>query len=217
MSSDSNSSAARFNALSLRERFLFGTTILVVLSLGWWHFFAKPVMLETANLVAENTKIRIEVNQTRAEIKTIRNTIAAGVNREKEVKLVQLTRALESVEERLRLKTIELIDPEKMFQLMSQLIYRDSGLKLLSLKRREVKPAISLSEEKQQDTDIYRHVLEVKFSGKFRDILIYMQSLEALDWKLIWDEIEIVSNEYPLITLKVVISTLSTRREWVGV
>jgi len=100
---------------------------------------------------------------------------------------------------------------------MSQLIYRDSGLKLLSLKRREVKPAITLSEEKQQDTDIYRHVLEVKFSGKFRDILNYMQSLEALDWKLIWDEIEIVSNEYPLITLKVVISTLSTRREWVGV
>ena len=217
MSSDSNSSAARFNALSLRERFLFGATILVVLSLGWWHFFAKPVMLETAKLVAENNKIRFEVNQTRAEIKTIRNTIAAGVNREKEVKLVQLTRALEAVEERLRLKTIELIDPEKMFQLMSQLIYRDSGLKLLSLKRREVKPAITLSEEQQEDADIYRHVLEVKFSGKFKDILIYMQSLEALDWKLIWDEIEIVSNEYPLITVKVVISTLSTRKEWVGV
>ena len=217
MSSDSNSSAARFNALSLRERFLFGATILVVLSLGWWHFFAKPVMLETAKLVAENTKISAEVNQTRAEIKTIRNTIAAGVNREKEVKLVQLTRALDAVEERLRLKTIELIDPEKMFQLMSQLVYRDSGLKLLSLKRREVKPAITLSEEQQQDTEIYRHVLEVKFSGKFRDILIYMQSLEALDWKLIWDEIEIVSNEYPLITVKVVISTLSTRKEWVGV
>ena len=217
MSSDSNSSAARFNALSLRERFLFGATILVVLSLGWWHFFAKPVMLETAKLVAENTKISAEVNQTRAEIKTIRNTIAAGINMEKEVKLVQLTRALGAVEERLRLKTIELIDPEKMFQLMSQLIYRDSGLKLLSLKRREVKPAIALSQEQQEDADIYRHVLEVKFSGKFRDILKYMQSLEALDWKLIWDEIEIVSNEYPLITVKVVISTLSTRKEWVGV
>lgn len=217
MSSDSSSYTARFNALSLRERFLFGTTILVVLSLGWWHIFARPVMLETANLVAENTKIRIEVNQTRAEIKTIRNTIAAGVNREKEIKLVQLTRALEAVEERLRLKTIELIDPEKMFQLMSQLIYRESRLKLLSLKRREVKPAFTLGEEQQEEAGIYRHVLEVKFSGKYRDILKYMQSLEALDWKLIWDEIEIVSEEYPLITVKVVISTLSTRKEWVGV
>jgi len=217
MSSDSSSSVARFNALGLRERFLFGTAILVVLSLGWWHFFAKPVMLETANLVAENTKISIEVNQTRAEIKTIRNTIAAGLNREKEVKLVQLTRALEAVEERLRLKTIELIDPEKMFQLMSQLIYKDSRLKLLSLKRREVKPAVTVTDENQEDAGIYRHVLEVKFAGKYKDILKYMQSLEALDWKLIWDEIEIISDKYPLITVKVVISTLSTRKEWVGV
>jgi len=44
-----------------------------------------------------------------------------------------------------------------------------------------------------------------------------MQSLEKLDWKLIWDEIEIVSGEYPQITVKLVISTLSTREEWVGV
>ena len=217
MNSSFRATAAKFNALNLRERFLFGTTVLVVLSLGWWHFYANPVMLKTKNLVAENSRIRIEVDQTRAAIQDIRNTIAAGVNRGKEIKLAQLKRALEAVEERLRLKTIELIDPEKMFQLMSQLIYKDSRLKLLSLKRREVKPAITVTDENQEDAGIYRHVLEVKFAGKYKDILKYMQSLEALDWKLIWDEIEIVSNEYPLITVKVVISTLSTRKEWVGV
>ena len=217
MNSSFRATAAKFNALNLRERFLFGTTVLVVLSLGWWHFYAGPVMLKTKTLVAENSRIRIEVDQTRAAIQDIRNTIAAGVNREKEIKLAQLKRALEAVEERLRLKTIELIDPEKMFQLMSQLIYKDSRLKLLSLKRREVKPAITVTDENQEDAEIYRHVLEVKFVGKFKHIFKYMQSLEALDWKLIWDEIEIVSNEYPLITVTVVISTLSTRKEWVGV
>lgn len=217
MNSYFKSNAEKFDALSLRERFLFGFTILVVISLAWWHFYAAPVMLETNILADENSRISTEVNQTRAAIKDIRNTIAAGVNQEKKVKLAQLEKALEAVEERLRLKTIELIDPEKMFSLMTQLVYRDSRLKLLSLKRREVKPAITLPEEQQGDTGIYRHVLEVKFSGKFADILKYMQSLEALDWKLIWDEIEVVSDEYPLITVKVVISTLSTRKEWVGV
>jgi hypothetical protein len=44
-----------------------------------------------------------------------------------------------------------------------------------------------------------------------------MQSLEDLDWKLLWDEIEIVSEDYPTTTVKVVISTLSTRKEWVGI
>ena len=211
------SNADKFNALSLRPRLLFGITALVVISLAWWHFYAEPVMLETKILLGENNKISAEVNATRAAIKDIRNTIAAGVNKEKEIKLAQLERALKAVEDRLRLKTIELIDPEKMFSLMTQLIYKESRLKLLSLKRREVKSAISLTEDQQEDAGIYRHVLEVKFSGQFNDILKYMQSLEALDWKLIWDEIEVVSNEYPLITVKVVISTLSTRKEWVGV
>jgi MSHA biogenesis protein MshJ len=217
MNSYFKANAKKFDALSLRERFLFGLTMLVVISLTWWHFYAAPLMLETNILVEENNRVGAEVDQTRAAIRDIRNTIAAGVNKEKKTKLAQLEKALEAVEQRLRLKTIELIDPEKMFQLMTQLIYRESRLKLLSLKRREVKPAITLPEEQQDDAGIYRHVLEVKFSGKFSDILKYMRSLEALDWKLIWDEIEVVTDEYPLITVKVVISTLSTRKEWVGV
>lgn len=217
MNSYFKSNADKFDALSPRERFLFGIAILVVISLAWWHFYAEPVLLETKIMAEENNRINAEVNQTRAAIRDIRNTIAVGVNKGKEVQLGQLEKALAAVEDRLRLKTIELIDPEKMFHLMTQLIYKESKLKLQSLKRREVKPAITLPEEQQDDAGIYRHVLEVKFSGKFVDILQYMRSLEALDWKLIWDEIEIVSNDYPLITVKVVISTLSTRKEWVGV
>jgi MSHA biogenesis protein MshJ len=110
-----------------------------------------------------------------------------------------------------------LIDPDQMFQLMTSLVYRESGLKLLSLKRLKVKPAIEPSEDQRDVAGINRHVLEVKFSGKFLDILKYMQTLENLDWKLIWDEIEIATNEFPQISVKIVISTLSTRKEWVGV
>ena len=165
----------------------------------------------------ENQKISKEVSVTLATIRGIRKRISEGVNTEKEQRLAQLKQELKLVEDRLRLKTIELIDPEDMFQLMSRLIYRESNLKLLTLKRRKVKPAITVSEEQKGDVGIYRHELEVKFSGKFADILKYMQSMEALDWKLIWDEIEIVSSDYPVITVKLVISTLSTRKEWVGV
>lgn len=115
--------------------------------------------------------------------------------------------------------TIELDDPEKMFQLMNQLIYQDSKLKLLSLNRREVKAALPPLDPEQLDEEpgIYRQVLELRLAGKYLDILRYMQSTEALDWKLLWYEIKIVSDEYPRIVVKVVMSTLSTRKEWVGV
>jgi len=206
-----------FDALTLRERFLFSLTVLVSISVVWWYFYVEPMQLKTKFLVVENNKISNEIVVTRNTIKDIQSRIAQGVNQGQTRKLAQLELALQAVEERLRLKTIELIDPDQMFQLMTRLVYKDSKLKLLSLKRREVKPAIAPSENQSNEAGIYRHVLEVKFSGEFLDILKYMQSLENLDWKLIWDEIEIVTDEYPRITVKVAISTLSTRKEWVGV
>jgi MSHA biogenesis protein MshJ len=222
MSNSLNTSALKtvaqnFNVLTLRERCLFVITVIVSISVVWWYFYVEPIQTKTQILIEENNRISRDVQITRNAISDIRNKIAAGVNKDKTQRLAQLELALEAVEQRLRLKTIELIDPDKMFQLMTRLVYKESRLKLLSLKRREVKPAIALSEEKQEEAAIYRHVLEVKFSGKFQDILKYMQTLENLDWKLIWDEIEIITDEYPLITVKVVISTLSTRKEWVGV
>ena len=222
MSNSLNTSALKtvaqnFNVLTFRERCLFVITVIVSISVVWWYFYVEPIQTKTQILIEENNRISRDVQITRNAISDIRNKIAAGVNQDKTQRLAQLELALEAVEDRLRLKTIELIDPDKMFQLMTRLVYRESRLKLLSLKRREVKPAIAPSQEKQEEATIYRHVLEVKFSGKFQDILKYMQTLENLDWKLIWDEIEIITDEYPLITVKVVISTLSTRKEWVGV
>jgi len=217
MNSTLQTAAQNFNALTLRERLLSVVTIVVSISVVWWFFYVEPLQLRSKILADENNRIQVENKRSRNTINDIRNKIAGGLNKDKTRKLAQLEQARESVEERLRLKTIELIDPEQMFQLMTSLVYPDSGLKLLSLKRLKVKPALEPSEDQPEGTGIYRHVLEVKFSGKFLDILKYMQTLENLDWKLIWDEIEIATNEFPEISVKIVISTLSTRKEWVGV
>ena len=212
-----NAYSTKFNALSLRERFMVALVLLVLITFAWWYLYAQPAMVLTDLQTIENQRIASDVNATLATIKGIRARIATGVHAEKQQKLAQLRQQLDKAEESLRLKTVELIDPEDMFELMSRLVYKKSKLRLMSLKRREVKPAIAPEEGQRADVGIYRHVLEVKFSGKYADILNYMQSLEKLDWKLIWDEIEIVSGDYPKITVKLVISTLSTREEWVGV
>jgi len=210
--------AQRFNAQSIRERGLIAISLLVVISYLWWINIATPWMQDIEALQATNQRIVRDVENNRAIIRDTRQAMAAGVYQEKENQLTRLSKDLAALEDQLRVTTIELIDPEKMFQLMNQLIYRDSRLKLLSLKRREVKPAIPpINEEEVEEPGIYRHVLEIEFAGKYLDILKYMQKLELLDWKLLWDEIEIASDEYPNVTVKVVISTLSTRKEWVGI
>ncbi|MCP4979688.1 MAG: hypothetical protein GY935_04245 [Gammaproteobacteria bacterium] len=210
--------AQRFDAQSTRERALIAFSLIAAIGFIWWSYYATPIQKRIETVTAENERIGREVENSQTIMREIRQTIAQGVHREKEAQLAKLNKDLAGLEDQLRLTTIELVDPEKMFQLMNQLIYRDSRLKLLSLKRREVKPAIpAVNEEDTEEPGIYRHVLEIEFAGKYLDILQYMQKLEALDWKLLWDEIEIVSDDHPTVTVKVAISTLSTRKEWVGI
>ena len=56
---------------------------------------------------------------------------------------------------------------------------------------------------------------QVVFQGDRFDLFQLRRDNEA-DWKLLWDEIEIVDEEYPTITLNLVLSTLSTRKDWIG-
>ncbi|MDH3633130.1 MAG: hypothetical protein OES20_00345 [Gammaproteobacteria bacterium] len=210
--------AQQFNAYSMRERGLIAISIIVVICFLWWINYASPMMQNVEALQTENQRIAREIESNRAIVRNTRQAIEAGVYQEKEKQILKLSKELAALEDQLQVTTIELIDPEKMFLLMNELIYRDSRLKLLSLKRREVKPAIPpINEEEVDEVSIFRHVLEIEFAGKYLDILKYMQKLEALDWKLLWDEIELASDEYPNVTVKVVISTLSTRKEWVGI
>lgn len=219
MSNQLKQYAQRFDALTIRERAIIAGSIIVVVVFLWWSYHAAPMMAEIEIRQDENQRISTEIESTRSVVASIRQRIATGVHQEKEGQLARLVEELSAVEEQLRVTTIELIDPEKMFQLMNQLVYQDSKLTLLSLKRREVRAAIPSSDPQQSDGEagIYRHVLELQFSGKYLDILRYMQSMEALDWKLLWDEIEINTEEAPKVVAKVVMSTLSTRKEWVGI
>ena len=208
----------RFDAQSIRERALVGIAVFALIGFCWWNYYAIPMQQSIDAENERNERVARQVDETRVVIAQIRQRIAAGVYQKKDSQLRQLRAELDAVETRLQEETVELIDPDMMLQLMTQLIYRDSRLKVLSLQRREVRLALPVEEDQPDDAPrIYRHVLEVELSGKYLDMLSYMQTLEQLDWKLLWDEIEVLGEDYPTVTLRLVISTLSTRRHWISI
>ncbi len=214
----------RFNAQSMRERALIALTLIVALGFVWWNFFALSQVALVDSKQTANQKIESEVSNSQKTIDQVRLRMSGGANQLQDDQILRLKGELLKLDERLRIETVELIDPKDMFQLMSELVNRDSKMKLLSLKRREVKPAVA--EGKVDDSvlsiitsepSLFRHVLEIELSGKYVDLLGYVQTIESLQWKLLWDEIDIVRQSGSNIVVKVVLSTLSTKREWVGI
>ena len=208
----------KLDALSLRERGLIFSSILALVGFFWWSLFVQPLMASQTELEAKNTTLMSEVGILELTLQNIQGRINGGVQQEKKYRLNALQQELQDVSKLLEQKTLELIEPEEMFELMQQLIFAESKLKVISIKRKSVKPVFSQeqTEQGQGQPKIYRHVLEMNFEGKYVDGLKYIIRLERLSWKLIWDRTVLKTTEYPVIRAEIEISTLSGHQHWVG-
>lgn len=208
--------ADKIDALTIRERFIISATIVVLLVFVWWNFYAQPLQLKTSNLLQSNQSIANELQLQNATIQSIQQRIRLGVHKVRQLRLKTLEIELGKVNALLKQKTLELIEPDQMFELMQQLIFTESRLKLTTLKRKELKPAFTGDLKEGNQPGIYRHVMHMRFEGKYVDVLNYITSMEQLEWKLIWDKITLKLTDYPVITVDIEISTLSESQQWVG-
>lgn len=208
--------ADKINALSMRERLLILSSVVAVLFFLWWHFYAQPLSVKTKNLKNQNITLEQEIKTLQLTTQAIDQRIKVGVNEAKNKQLESLKDELSRVNLLLKQKTLELIEPDEMFQLMQQLIFADSKLKLTGLKRKQVKPAFSVEEKDSDQPEIYRHVMQVKFEGSYQNVLSYIGRMEDIEWKLIWDSITLKTADYPVIEVEIDISTLSDNEHWVG-
>ncbi len=206
------------DALSLRERALILITLIVLPVYSWWAFSGSATLQKTKLFEKQNTALQSEIDTLELTSAAIQKRIQDGVHKDKQQKLDFLKKEFDRVSALLEEKTNTLIEPDEMFELMQQLIFAESKLKLTAMKRKEVQPALvsNSTDGKDSQPEIYRHVLRLSFEGRFKDILQYIQKLEALQWQLIWDRITLKMAEYPIIKVDIEISTFSDNKNWVG-
>jgi len=208
--------AERFNSLSIRERLIIVFSTLVVMLFVWWNWIASPLLSESRSLNKQSIGLEREINTMQVTAQSIRQRLVNGVHQTQVQQLEIQRQELARINALLQEKTLELIDPDEMFTLMQQLVFADSKLKLIGLKRKQVNTVFNQDKEDHEQPQIYRHVMHMQFEGSYQNILEYVSSLESLDWKLIWDRISLKSLEYPYIQVDIELSTLSDSQQWVG-
>lgn len=208
--------AEKINALSLRERLLVFVSFIVLVIFLWWTFYASNMISSIEVKGQQNASLQQDINTLSTTIAAIEKRLQQGVHKAKQQQLYELAEELDQLNQLLSEKSQELIEPNEMFELMQELLYAESKIKLTGLKRKKVMPVFADEPESDQESGIYRHVMSMNFQGKFNDILNYIMRLEDIDRELIWDKISLKTDEYPLIAVEIEISTLSQNRNWVG-
>lgn len=212
--------AERINGMSLRERVLvFGAGVALVV-VGWQALLMDPLSarLKSAEQRLTETSGRTELLATASAQGDPR---LAGLARQR-----ALRERLAALEAQLQGASGGYVPPQKMVELLQQLLANQRALKLVRLRNLPVEtllPAAGSAEAgaaapaaaaAPASSGPFIHPVEVVVEGDYLAIVAYLRALEKLPWRVQWRRLDLEVGEYPLNRVRIEIGTVSLTREW---
>lgn len=210
----------RYNQMSLRERgLIFGAT-LVLTFMGWQLLLMDPL---TARATAAGRQLADA--QERAQLA---GTAGQAVAENPAVTAVARERSLRERRAQLEQELVDAsrgyVPPERMTDVLRQLLEIQHGLRLISLRNLPAEPlgdagkaSVPGADKAAAEHGPYLHPVEIEFEGDYASVVGYLHSLENLTLRLRWREIAVTAHKYPMNRVRIEIATLSLSRDWMTV
>jgi len=210
--------SSRIDGMSLRERIaIFVASVAVLL------FLIDSIVLEP--MFKRNRQLADEIRQQNMRLETANNGVALQMaafsgnpDAAAELQLAGLKRDAATMAGALRAMQHGLVAPEKMGQLLQQLLRSNGRLKLISLRTLPVTgmggAAADAKAAPAQRELLYRHGVEVVLQGGYLDMLDYMEALEGSPQQVFWGRAQLDAHHYPASTLTLTLYTLGLDEKW---
>lgn len=208
---------ARVGLMSLRERvFLFAAAVVVTLAL------VQTLLIDGGHRRQQNAQARVQsADEALAQIAQQRQLLARQARRDpdraarealgaQETRLAELNVQLENLER-------SLIPPERMNQVLKNVVQGTRGVRVVGFRTLAPQPVALPDAAEGAPPGFYRHGFEITVSGRYADLLAYLERLEASAWRLNWSEASLDAAARPLLTLTLTVHTLSLEEAWLRV
>ncbi len=217
--------AARIDAMSLRERGVICAAAAAALIVFGYSLWIDTDFTRSSRLTSEIAQRQAEMNSLQEQIGKMGRIREADPDRANRERLAALRAQLAGIEARIAGEEHKFTAPDKMRGVLEELIAKTRKVRLVSLK---TLPVSSISDERaaQAGQDkaasgqarlIYRHGVELTVAGGYLDLLAYLSDLEKLPTQLYWNGLELQASDYPSVTMKLTVFTLSLDRAWLNV
>lgn|GEM_PF-3367020 len=206
----------RLEVLSLRERLLFGATVIAFLVSMLQIFLLDPLLdnreAETSRL--KNMKTSIQRQERLLEVESPIQTRHALM----EVEVNAFTQQLATERQKVKSYTSTLVPAQQMPALLQSLLERDA-VHLVSLKN--LPPVAMIESELDLGSDselqLFRHGIQLQLRGDFHTLRRYLIAIEQQPWKLLWQSVRLETNKKGESVMELQLQTLSTDSAWLGV
>ncbi len=221
---------ARFDRMTFRERALIAVAALTVVIMGWTLASFDPIVARRASMYGE---LNMMEQQMASSVQAMADAAMANPSSAALAKEAQLRQQLAQINAKLASKSGGLIPPERMVQVIQDVLAGQRGVTLISLHNKPVTtltpPDAKVSETfvptaasaqaatAAANTGPFVHPVELVIEGRYLDILAYLHALEALEWRFYWKLLELETTRYPTNRVRIELNTLSMDKDWIGV
>lgn len=230
----------RWRGLAPREQWLACAVALLVPVMAWLAFGHDPLAQRLEQMQGEQQGAETR----RLDARTALAELQARAAVDPDQALRQALRAAQALRdhqlESLDRETAALIDPQRMQQVLQELLQRRPGLRLLALESfsaplelpaplpaADGKPAAVATEQNKTDAAtpvLYRHGMRLTLEGSYFELRDYLQGIEAQSQaaggrRLFWERLDYQVGEAGPGQAKITLElyTLSREAGWVGV
>ncbi len=217
--------AARFDARPVRERVLLFLGVIVCTILLYQTLALDPIILRQKRVTGQLTETRQNIKTTDIQVRKL-ETIADPDAVRRSYRDA-LRKQLAEIDQNMQGLQKGLVPPERMAKLLEQMLDRNRGVQLVSLRtlpaqrfenpaapaarppEKGAKPAI-----KEPERNIYQHSFEITLQGSYADLHDYLARLERLPSQMFWGRIRLDTEHYPKLKVTLTVHTLSLNKAW---
>ena len=222
----------KIDDMSLRERaIIFAAAAFVVIAL------INSLLLDP--LMAKQKALSVQVVQQQEKMKELQAQMQAQLQARQDdehsplrTRLTQLKQELQDKDSYLQSRRDRLIAPDKMADVLRQVLNKNGSLQLVALKTLPVSLLIEKPpSEKEKGADpvaaaentengqkqIFKHGVQITVRGGYLELLRYVSALERMPTQMFWGEANLSVELYPHSVLTLTLYTLSLDKLWLTV
>lgn len=224
--------ATPYDAMSGRERWMIAAAVLGGIVMFGQMLFIEPAATRAVQAERSIAEQRKQLDDLRMQLAALQSPgqdpdVAARAE------LDALKRKLGELGGRFAALEGALVPSERMPALLEDLVGRNSGLRLLSLRTLPVTPLLDKANAKASEggaaadkTDkpaadaaggLYKHGVEIRLEGGYQELTTYLARLEKSPQKLLWSSVSLSAEQHPKLLLTLTVFTLSLDRSWLVV
>jgi MSHA biogenesis protein MshJ len=214
---------AKVDAMSLRERALiFAAAAFLLVSL-FDSLFLEPLLAKQKMLSAQVVQQQEKMKEAQSQIAALLQAKQADANSPQRERIRVLRQQIADGNAYLNDRRDKLVPPEKMAQLLEQVLNKNDRLKLVALNTLPVSLLIEPSADAPAsqatglERQIYKHGVKITVRGSYADLLQYLTALEKLPTQMYWSVAKMDVVQYPAVELTLTLYTLSLDKTWLQV